>query len=215
MSWLPKSLDPVMKRVGDDYSRHGVEFPLEEVLKIVWALGQPAISLSKFLDRYHDSVPYPGSYLSEAKALLNHIDCVLLELKPERTNLDETYPGMFDGLENLKADLRNKLELDESGYENTRRVLESAGWKYDAETGKLKKGKGHRPREFRNELTCRLYDCLREPFEAGWPELAEDNKNPQELRNHISALLSPLFDSEEIDPRPGGPVYNAIHNHNK
>ena len=59
-------------------------------------------------------------------------------------------------------------------------------------------GAGNRPRKLRNELICQLYDCLRGPFDTGWPEHA-DTKNPKLLREHISIILTPFFSKEEIE----------------
>lgn len=98
--------------------------------------------------------------------------------------------------------LRERLiEVEEAGRE-----LTEAGYTFDLDTGRVRRSgsptTGGAPPYLLRELVEALLDAPRPPVRA--------SRNSTELRTWISRELDPFLTPEEVDPRKGGPLDEAV-----
>ena len=124
----------------------------------------------------------------------------VLELCPWAGLTDDEAAQFLDSV-------RTVLERVSDLYDTAERIesdLRARGWEFNAETKTLKQatGKAGRKRDLFNEL-------VREEYERHHTL----HGNTQEVRDHIATLLAHIFHPSVNNPRPRGPISNAINTH--
>ena len=124
----------------------------------------------------------------------------VLELCPWAGLTDDEAAQFQDGFRAVSERVRNL-------YDTAERIesdLRARGWEFNAETKTLKQatGKAGRKRDLFNKR-------VREEYERHHTL----HGNTQEVRDHIATLLAHIFHPSVNDPRPRGPISNAINTH--
>jgi len=218
-SWLPARFYRALKPIADIYASRNTEFPADECWKIFLREGMLPLAIS---GRFPTNRGRSSKLLlREAEELLRHVKEVQSFLSLNEVWGKDKYPDLSDAISRMASDLQEELSDLINQSQKVRDfclAMKEAGWIFDEDTGKIKasqiEGVGNRGRELKNEMICKLYDCLRKPFDVGWPEYA-GVRNPELLRKHIRGLLGAFFHPDEIDPRANGPVWQAVQNHTK
>lgn len=222
--WL--LLDADLNSLSEEYASKSATFPSEKVrqiLKYGWVQFLRATS-----DWRRIPLPMPDFQLTVGD-VEKTINCLIVAEKfifDHQEKWKDKYPDLSDGLAWVTKEVRTQyLAVKESQdlAASLAFAFASKDWIHDRRTNAVKavmvEGVGNRPRELKNYLICELYDCLKSPFDEGWPEFA-GAKNPHLLREHISKLLAPLFPTKiladsRVDPKPRGPIWQAIQNYLK
>jgi hypothetical protein len=131
----------------------------------------------------------------------------VLELCPWAGLTDDEAAQFQDGFRAVSERVRNL-------YDTAERIesdLRARGWEFNAETKTLKQatGKAGRKRDLFNERVREEYERYQTKNENK-PGVKE---NTQEVRDHIATLLAHIFHPSVNDPRPRGPISNAINTH--
>ena len=187
-------------------------------------------SLKRYLDGEHEGAIWAeeGS-LDEVEALhflrrfggakqLNEFlesGARVLELCPWAGLTDDEAAQFQDGFRAVSERVRNL-------YDTAERIesdLRARGWEFNAETKTLKQatGKAGRKRDLFNELVREEYERY-QTKNKNKPGVKNKNKpgvkeNTQEVRDHIAKLLAHIFHPSVNNPRPRGPIANAINTH--
>ncbi len=215
-----------LKSLAEEYSSRGAVFPWDQVRQTLldgWRQKLRAAS-----DYREIPLPLPDFKITIGRAA-ETINCLIVADKFIARNekiWKDRYPDLSDGLAWVTKELRTQVlaaKESEELADSLAFAFEPNDWIVDPATETVKaamvEGAGNRPRELKNHVVCELYDCLREPFNEGWSRFA-GTKNPTLLREHISRLLAPLFPPQfladkPVDPKPHGPIWQAIQNHLK
>ena len=129
----------------------------------------------------------------------------VLELCPWAGLTDDEAAQFQDGFRAVSERVRNL-------YDTAERIesdLRARGWEFNAETKTLKQatGKAGRKRDLFNKRVREEYERHQTKNKPGVKE------NTQEVRDHIANLLAHIFHPSVNDPRPRGPISNAINTH--
>ena len=218
---LKRKSERAMARMIRQYRSRGASFPVDKVKEFFVFDGTLIKMAADRIKMAADGSLHPqeteiGLSLDELMKLLSALGDARQLLGKSQAWWQPKHPHLLDGLDGIEDELKGILETEEWITEWCRGVLGEQHWVADTISGEVKAiqtpGAGNRPRLLRNELACRLYDCLRKPFDEGWPEYA-GTKNPKLLREHISIILTPFFHKDEIDPKAHSPLYEALKAH--
>ena len=124
----------------------------------------------------------------------------VLELCPWNGLTDDEAAQFQDGFRAVSERVYNLYDI----AERIESDLRARGWEFNAETKTLKQatGKAGRKRDLFNKL-------VREEYERHHTL----HGNTQEVRDHIAKLLAHIFHPSVNNPRPRGPISNAINTH--
>lgn len=88
-------------------------------------------------------------------------------------------------------------------------VLAKADWIFDFETQRMQRvtKKRGRPGNYLTDLVGHYWEQIRPKYRE---ETGDDSHNSQGLREKIAFRMEAVLSSEEVDPRPKGPLDNAI-----
>jgi hypothetical protein len=105
--------------------------------------------------------------------------------------VSERVHNLYDTAERIESDLRAR------------------GWEFNAEAETLQeiRDKAGRKRDLFNERVREEYERYQTKNKPGGKE------NTQEVRDHIAKMLADIFHPSVNDPRPRGPIANAINTH--
>jgi len=196
---------PKWEAVASLYEARGTPFPREAVATVLW-------DSQSLIKGHYGQHRDPQELSAEADRLGRRLASMQAGSGPPSgapSGTEHQVRSFGRDLAALFAEAREAAEASRAAL----RELAAAGWQWDPVTRKAKAptGQARRQKPLDPQLVRSIYDLLIGPFARAWPDEAEPN--PPRLREHISALLDPLWPAAERDPAEGGRLWVFIQGH--
>jgi hypothetical protein len=178
--------------------------------------------LDQIIDEWVDSPPALQGLLEDFRPVVEFLGRVKVQRTPDpsKDEAEDQGRGLADPLatitlgEELSAldRLADRGERLAALLADAERSLSEMGWEV-SEEGKLEQVRGGatgRKSSYLTKTIRGLYEYLRPLYRRTF---SDADINPRSLREQISRLLSPYFESDEVNPDRPGPIWHAINNH--